>query len=375
MRGEKTLVALFLALIGLPLAANLAGLDGANPLGEKRPMAPFPKLAPGWEALAAFPEALASWFEDHFGFRTTLVRWYGESRYFGLGISPSSGVVRGRDGWLFYADDHGMEDYTRESPFPANQVEEWREMLVRSRAWLDARGIAFVFAIAPDKHVLYPEELPATIQPVGRAYRMDQVFEALVGTGVSAVDFRAAMRAAKPQERLYEQTDTHWNERGAFVGYRELVAAIREQVPAVPPAWGRDEFEATAVDVEGMDLAAAISLEHVLREHQLQLRPRRPRQAQTVEPLGAKSSDAVGRIVTEIPGSTLPRALVLRDSCFSQLAPFLSEHFSRVVYLWQGEFEVEDVDRERPDVVILELVGRHLYAVSPKSDAPPISPR
>lgn len=68
-------------------AARRPGFDGANPLGENRSMAPFPRLEPGWSSLVAFPEALTGWFEDHFGFRSTLVRWYGEGRYFGLGAS------------------------------------------------------------------------------------------------------------------------------------------------------------------------------------------------------------------------------------------------------------------------------------------------
>ena len=54
-----------------------------------------PAILPGFGA----------WFDDHFGFRSTLVRWYGESRLFGLGVSPSAAVVKGRDGWFFYADD------------------------------------------------------------------------------------------------------------------------------------------------------------------------------------------------------------------------------------------------------------------------------
>ena len=41
------------------------------------------------------------------------------------------------------------------------------------------------------------------------------------------------MAAAKTRERIYFQTDTHWNDRGAFVAYRELIEAVRAQVPAV----------------------------------------------------------------------------------------------------------------------------------------------
>jgi len=66
----------------------------------------------------------------------------------------------------------------------------------------------------------------------------------------------------------------------------------------------------------------------------------------------------------------LPRAVVFRDSFASRLAPYLSEHFGRVVYLWQNNFDAEVIRRERPDVVIQQIVGRHLHYVSPYSNAP-----
>jgi hypothetical protein len=200
---------------------------------------------------------------------------------------------------------------------------------------------------------------------------MDELYAALEGTGVPTVDFRPALLAAKGRERLFEKTDTHWNERGAYVAYRELVAALRAQAPSIPPAMGREAFEAVARDEPGMDLAGMIGLKHVLREERLLLVPRAPRKARTVEPEGGEPWWGSPRVVTEIPGSTLPRAVVFRDSFVSRLAPFLSEHFSRVVYAWQDNFDADLVREERPDVVIQEIVGRHLHKAWPWSNAPP----
>lgn len=370
MKARNTLVALFLLVLGLPGAANLAGFTGANPAAENRQMAEFPRLDASPASLAALPAGFTAWFNDSFGFRSTLVRWSGELRYFVLGVSPWTTVVKGEDGWLYDANDSGIDDYSRESPFPAEELANWRETIVRSRDWLKGEGIGFVFSIAPDKHVIYPEHVPSTIRPVGDSYRMDQLFRALDGTGVATVDARAPLLAAKERERLYEKTDTHWNERGAFVAYRQLVGAIREQVPSVPPAWEREDFDAVSQDVAGMDLAGMIGMKEVLREERLLLRPRRPRLARTVEPAGAEPWWGEGRIVTEIPGSTLPRAVVFRDSFTSRIAPFLSEHFSRVVYLWQDNFDAGIVREEKPAVVIQQIVGRHLLYVYPYSSAP-----
>jgi hypothetical protein len=90
-----------------------------------------------------------------------------------------------------------------------------------------------------------------------------------------------------------------------------------------------------------------------------------------VEPLGAEPTAEEGRIVTEIPGSMLPRAVILRDSFVSRLVPFLSEHFSRAVYVWQNDFDADLVSKEHPDVVIQEIVGRHLYGFIPSPELVP----
>ena len=57
--------------------------------------------------------------------------------------------------------------------------------------------------------------------------------------------------------------------------------------------------------------------------------------------------------------------MVFRDSYTSSLAPLLSEHFSRVVYLWQNDFDAAVVEHEHPDVVLHVIVGRHLHNIYP----------
>src|SRR4029077_7430669 len=73
---NRAITVLFVVIISLPLAANLAGVDGADPGAEHR-------------ELAAWRDGVTNWCDDNFGFRSALVRWYGESRLFGFGVSPS----------------------------------------------------------------------------------------------------------------------------------------------------------------------------------------------------------------------------------------------------------------------------------------------
>jgi hypothetical protein len=241
------------------LAANLSGRDGGDAEAENRTLAPFPVLNRSLASIRAYGPGLDDWFSDHFRFRSDLIRWYGESRYFGFGVSPSPMVIRGENGWLYYEEDGGIEDYANEPLLDADALHAWHETVVRARDWCKARGIAYVFVIAPDKHKIYPEHYDPHIHPVATASRTDQVLEALADTGV-AVDVRPAMMAAKADDRLFHLTDTHWNDRGAFVAYQQIIEAVRKQRPAVPPAHDRSTFNATSRIVEGRDLAATIGL-------------------------------------------------------------------------------------------------------------------
>jgi len=361
---DRLLVAAFVIVISVPLAANLSGRDGGDAEAENRTLAPFPVLDRSLASMRALGPGLDAWFSDHFGFRSDLIRWYGESRYFGFGVSPSPMVIRGENGWLYYEEDGGIEDYANEPLLDAEALHAWHETVVRARDWCKARGIAYVFVIAPDKHKIYPEHYNPDIHPVTAVSRTDQVLEALADTGV-AVDVRPAMMAAKDDDRLFHLTDTHWNDRGAFVAYQQIIEAVRKQRPAVPPAHDRSTFNATSRIVEGRDLAATIGLKRVLHEEDLRLLPKAGRGYKVLVPAGGYATGGDPMVVTEIPGSTLPKAVVFRDSFTSALAPFLSEHFSRAVYLWQNDFDASDVEKEHPDIVIQEIVGRHLYVFYP----------
>jgi len=368
---ERMIVVIFLAALSLPLTGMVLNLDRDVPSGENRTLAARPQLR--WDAasLRALPEQLTRYFEDHFAFRVRLVRWQAIVRLQALGVSPSASVIKGRDGWLFYADDGAMEDYAEAPPFTGAELELWRHTLQDISDWLRAQGIAYLFVIPPDKHVIYPEYMPDTIRRAAIS-RIDQLVSYLrERSTVRVLDLRPALLAAKARERLYHRTDTHWNDRGAFVGYQSIVNALTEEIPGLRPA-SRSAFEPRVVRSAGLDLAGMLGLTEVLGEEDLVLVPRRPATARILEPQHPNRRLTHARIVTEAPNRG-PRAVVFMDSFGPGLVPFLSEDFSRVVYLWQDNMDPQVVQQERPQVVIQEWVGRALSTHVPYNPVPRVS--
>jgi alginate O-acetyltransferase complex protein AlgJ len=365
---ERMIVVVFLASLSLPLTGMVLNLDRDAPSGENRTLAVWPELR--WDAasLRELPEQLTRYFEDHFAFRVRLVRWQAIVRLQALGVSPSASVIKGRDGWLFLADDGAMEDYAEAPPFTGAELELWRHTLQDTSDWLRAQGMAYLFVIPPDKHVIYPEYMPDTIRRAAIS-RIDQLVSHLrQHSTVRVLDLRPALLAAKARERLYHRTDTHWNDRGAFVGYESIVEALTEEVPALRPP-SRSAFEPRVVRSAGLDLAGMLGLTDVLREEDLVLAPRRPATARILEPQHPNRRLMHARIVTEAPNRG-PRAVVFMDSFGPGLVPFLSEDFSRVLYLWQSDMDPQVVQQEGPQVVIQEWVGRALSTDVPYNPVP-----
>jgi hypothetical protein len=356
--ADRILIIIFIATLGLPMTGMVLNVGRDVASGENRTLAAWPQFRWDSASLRALPDQLTRYFEDHFAFRERLVRWQAMVRLRMLGVSPSTSVIKGRDGWLFYADDGAMDDYAEAPPFTGAELEQWRHTLQDTSDWLRAHGIAYVFVIAPDKHVIYHEYMPETIRPAAIS-RIDQlVSELRQHSTVRVVDLRPALFEAKARERLYHRTDTHWNDRGAFVGYQSIIEALAEEFPTLRSS-ARSVFEPRAAQSAGLDLAGMLGLTEVLSEEDLVLIPKRPVTARIIEPQHPNRRLTHGRIVTEAPNRG-PRVVMFMDSFGPGLVPFLSEDFSRVVYLWQDNVDLEVIRQESPQVVIQEWVGRAL---------------
>ncbi len=367
--ADVAITGLFALVIWLPTGDWIFGLDGAPTPVEKRKLAEMPDVECTPRAIGRFPSKFEAYFNDHFGYRKRLIRWHGKAATKWLGVAPSPKVVRGRDGWLFYAGE-GVIDYHRARyPFTRGELVEWQRALEGRREWLAARGIRYLVVVAPNKHSIYPEYLPAWVNRVGDATRLDQLLEHMSGhSDVAILDLRPPVLAAKGDRFLYHRTDTHWNDRGAFVAYRAIMRRLAGWFPQARPL-ERTDFDCRVVESDGRDLAVMLGQQDSMREKEPVFVPSTPRRACKVDPGEPATAGPRGKgsrtLVMERENGQIPRAVMLRDSFSVALVPFLSEHFGRIVYLWDYGFDTEAIERERPDVVVQELVERALTNVRP----------
>lgn len=350
----RLLVTLFVTAIVLPGLATAVGLGQETPGNEA-------------ETTGTSLMARAERFDTHFALRARLVQVQSWLRYQLLGVSSLATVWKGRDGWWFLAADGDVEATLNEPRFTPAELATWRVTLQHTADFLAARGIAHVFVIAPGKATVYPEGLPAGLHPRPAPTRTDQLVDELrARSTVTVVDLRDDLLAARGgAEPLFHRTDTHWNDLGAAVGYRQLLGALAGRVDGLGPPVGPDGFVLTPVAADGGDLAWMLGLNFSMEERELRLSPVTPRRARIIEPTGDVKPFAVPRVVTVVDDPHLPRAVVYRDSFGSALVPFLAEHFQRMVTLWEYDVVPATIREEQPQVVIQQWVGRRLYNRAP----------
>jgi len=223
----------------------------------------------------------------------------------------------------------------------------------------------------PDKQSVYPEYLPARIRRVNEQTRMGQLVAHLhAHSNVEVLDLRSALLPAKAEELVFEQTGSHWNAYGAYQAYAAILVRLAARFPALAPR-PLSDFEIRKTMAPANRYLFLTGVSDLYQEPLVELLPRTPRTAVTVEESGPSKGNRYGsRLVRETAHPELPSAVVFHDSFMPyELEPLLSEHFRRVVYLWQYEFDVWAIEQERPDLVIDEEAERYFVMSQPSNPA------
>lgn len=151
-----------------------------------------------------------------------------------LTVSQSQAWMQSQDGWLFLGNAYDRSvDKARGLKQPEfKTIEQLATQLKSVMAVVDPVRTQVVFMMGPNKETVYPERYPYQ-QPwfVSEGYQSRQYYGAkalklLEGfhiPNIPIIDPTPELWAAKAglaaSESLYYRTDSHWNVRGAYVGY------------------------------------------------------------------------------------------------------------------------------------------------------------
>jgi SGNH hydrolase-like domain, acetyltransferase AlgX len=264
-------------------------------------------------------------------------------------------VAEGKGGWLFlrrYEDVEPLRWGADLSAWKETHLPALTAQFAGRRARLAAHGIAYVVAVVPEKGSVYPEELPPG-HSIAAPTAAELLTDACVSAQVEAVDLMSLLRSAKGPLDIYSRVDSHWTFFGAYLGYRAITEAVGKTCPI--PVLGPHEISYS--DKEGFgDLGVHLTPERRGRVQQVDVKAG----------MVTTVSDAYDERERVMAVHTCERgrgkALVLRDSFSSFLAPYLSRTFAETTYVAPSLAMLDDMIGElKPDIVLHQCSERSLF--------------
>jgi alginate O-acetyltransferase complex protein AlgJ len=360
------LATLFIAMIVAGFAGSFLTPPAATNVFEKRELEPLPPFPESRVAVRAYPTRFERYFDDRFGLRAPLVNLDHWTRAIVFGVSPVPNVLIGKSGWLYFrGEDAKAFDrwYRGNETVAETTLVALRDELLRRQKFLASRGIPFQVVVVPEKYSVYPEFLPDWATRVAPQTPLDRLAAALAPyPQLRYIDLRQALLQAKRSERLYYQTDSHWNYLGATIGYQVLMTEVAKALPGLTVAPVTRPPYVPDTDYYSGDLAQMLGLQRQFRE--TDIAPLGKILATPESRCAKREADTdapnVETYVYRCPSAPRFTALIYRDSMAIPLMPMLAENFSRTTFVSSPQLDPELVERLAPDIVIEELVERTL---------------
>lgn len=219
-RWDRLVALGFVLVLAVPGIATIAGLR--PPELENRAEGALPRLDLDSLAQPETYKAIDDYVARNLPARDVAVGAYATLDYEALGGSTDPEVVVGRDDWLFFIGELQPECAINAAAL-MGQLDAVADQAERT-------GIEVRFAIAPDKHSIYPEKVredPPRPEACTDAMRAD-VRAGMAARPAIAVDLWSVVLAERERTDtpLYYTQDSHWTPTGAMPAIATIVESL-----------------------------------------------------------------------------------------------------------------------------------------------------
>ncbi len=339
-RIDIVMLAVFFALLFVPMS-HIS--DAEKSEQENRMLAKKPQLTTGE---GNYGVQFDAWYNDRFFGRDAMMGLYNEIKYAVAPMSGNDKVLVGKDGWLFYKLDNGMNNYANNTVLPEHVLENSLKYLTDIDNWCKKHNKEFYVFIAPDKSKIYGENYRLIKKQRSDNYSLGyQMYNYIrKNSDVKIIYPYDELIKHKNKGYLYYKQDTHWNALGAYVGYEALIRAMN-----MKPFDVKFTFQRNSGGLHKMHPAVADDdteysiFDNNYRKH------------------CNYNMGETKEIICKYPENT-KRLYLIRDSFSDWLGQLIVPHFKKSYIERDYVFSKNNLDfiKDNVDVVIMETVERYV---------------
>ncbi len=347
---------LYLPSLTFPIFKNKIVSDNS----ENRQLASMPDLK--ISTLTKYPRQFDSYYNDNLPYRAMLRELWAKLNFFLLGDSTTQKVVIGKnDGvlqksWLFYSytnDGNPVKAVQGYSRFTKEQIDEMTAKMRETSSKMEKMGINYYVLVAPNKENIYREKLPNTIEIADEKSKVDILMDHLIEAGTSYLIYpKEALIKGKEKAQTYYRQDTHWNDWGAFIGYKEYMKVAE---PSYKVKYNKISIEPLDRD---RDLTGMIGINNYFEDDipRVEFLPESKYEKETTRTRTNKIT------ITKNKKAPIEKTLLLAgDSYREAIIDYFAKTYKKCVFMHKEDFKSKMIEEYRPDIVISENVERYIY--------------
>lgn len=292
-----------------------------------------------------------NYYKENFGLKSQMIDFYLKFKLNVLDDVPlKNKVITGKDGWYFLGNEYNQlfNDGFGSYPFSEFELEKIKNSIEHIKETLTSKGIDFHIVVPPNKHRVYSENLPYKIKQkptrleVLNSYLKEEIdFEIL--------DLRDTLITSKGKELLYYKTNTHWNDLGAFIGYHKTLNTLKLDIP-------KENISNYTIDYQPIKRGDITEMIHLkLKEKAIFFNKKTDSE---IIPLKTKHD----HLHFKNPNRN-KKLIMHRDSFSNAWIQFFNESFGETIYLRSYNIRFDLIEKEKPDVVVFEIIERELSNV------------
>lgn len=279
-------------------------------------------------------------------------------------VATSPLVHFGKKDWMFYTGENVKDVYENKKPLTEVQLKKMTQILESRDKWLAKKGITYYLIFPRLSHYFYNENVGKGLFQYNKKARLDQLLEYLKNnTNLKVIDIYTPMLEAKKNFKrdLYYHTDSHWNLFGAYFAYSATIKRIQKDFPNMKSPIPLTKITWIEMESQEADLAKLVSLNKTITRHEYIPSNKEINNAsKVVIPSYPEYNSIHPMVFYQGKNDSAPKVIMNRDSYSNFLIPYFSSHFSRQGYLWSPLFFSSIIEKEKPDIVITEMMERFI---------------
>ncbi len=318
-----------------------------------------------------FGKDFESWFNDRFFGRKQFIKTSKKIDMYINNEIKNFDAMAGKENWLFTKRWNSEDMFRNKYLFDDEDLSKLKHRLESLQMWLAKRHIKLYLMLVPDKERVYGEYYPDGYTKVNEQAKIEQVYE-FVGkyTDIPVVYPIKALEKAKKDYVLFYKTGTHWNHRGAYVAYLEMMKMLKKDYPElrvlkesdfnIAPQFSADEDVANAL---GLDAKSTFPKEDMTYDV---FELKKPTTTVVHEFVNKKLKIETFDYVSSNPANKL-KAIFYADSQFLRMSWYVAESFKKMQHIYVGygrDFDIpymaEDIEAFAPDILVVETGERFL---------------